>query len=125
MKLTGKVISGDGKGEYFTNLPWFKNQVIEKLGFSPYQGTLNLKLSDKVDLHKIKKSSGIRIKSKPGYCSARLFKAVVMKKIQGAVILPNIRNYPKNIVEIIAPTSLRETLGLSDGDLLEVSIKLK
>ena len=123
--LEGEVFSGEGKGEYYINLPWVKNQIFKKLGFSPYKGTLNLKLSDKVDIQKLHRSEGIRIKPKPGYCAGKLFQAVVMKKIQGAVILPIVPKYPNDILEIIAPISLRETLELSNGDMINVTIKIQ
>ena len=41
----GTVFSGEGRGKKFVELPWFKRQVEEKLGFSPYLGTLNIRLS--------------------------------------------------------------------------------
>ncbi|MEM2477681.1 MAG: DUF120 domain-containing protein, partial [Thermoproteota archaeon] len=32
--------------------------------------------------------------------------------------------YPKDILEIIAPVNLRETLGLKDGDEIEITVLL-
>ena len=43
----GTVFSGEGNGKKFVDLPWVKQQIEEKLGFSPYLGTLNLRLTEK------------------------------------------------------------------------------
>ena len=48
--VSGKVFSGLGEGAYYISLMGYKKQFISKLGFEPYPGTLNLKLSS--NLHK-------------------------------------------------------------------------
>ena len=48
--VSGKVFSGLGEGAYYISLTGYKKQFISKLGFEPYPGTLNLKLSS--NLHK-------------------------------------------------------------------------
>ncbi|HIC83965.1 MAG TPA: DUF120 domain-containing protein, partial [Nitrososphaerales archaeon] len=48
--VTGKVFSGLGEGAYYISLSGYKKQFISKLGYEPYPGTLNLKLSS--NLHK-------------------------------------------------------------------------
>ena len=47
IKLDGKVFSGRGEGKKFIELPWVKRQIIKKLGFKPYLGTLDVKLTEK------------------------------------------------------------------------------
>ena len=44
--ITGTLFSGLGEGAYYISLPGYKKQFISKLGFKPYPGTLNLKISD-------------------------------------------------------------------------------
>jgi riboflavin kinase len=41
----GKVASGRGEGQYFTQLSWVCKQFSIKFGFEPVAGTFNLKLS--------------------------------------------------------------------------------
>ena len=41
----GSVFSGNGEGRKFIELPWVKRQIQEKLGFTPYLGTLNIRLN--------------------------------------------------------------------------------
>jgi len=44
--ITGKIISGIKKGAFFTQLDWVQEQCLEKLGFKPFPGTLNLEIPD-------------------------------------------------------------------------------
>ncbi|MEM2577176.1 MAG: DUF120 domain-containing protein, partial [Candidatus Bathyarchaeia archaeon] len=46
IKLEGKVFSGLGEGAYYISQPEYKKQFIEKLGFNPYPGTLNVKIEE-------------------------------------------------------------------------------
>jgi riboflavin kinase len=39
-------------------------------------------------------------------------------KIRGAVLLPEVANYPKDKIEIVAPVRLKEALNVGDGDPL-------
>ena len=121
----GKVISGSGRGKHFVNLPWVKKQINTKLGFNPYLGTLNLRLSNERHNIGLRNAKGIIIKPDVGYYEGKCFRALVMKKIEGAVVLPIVPNYPSDLLEIIAPVSLRETLGLTDGMTVKVTITLE
>ncbi len=42
--IKGKVFSGLGEGKYYVSLQGYKKQFEEKLGFTPYPGTLNLRI---------------------------------------------------------------------------------
>ncbi|MEM2419584.1 MAG: DUF120 domain-containing protein, partial [Candidatus Bathyarchaeia archaeon] len=39
IQVKGKVFSGTGEGSKFVGLKWVKNQIEEKLGFTPFKGT--------------------------------------------------------------------------------------
>ena len=43
--LSGTVVSGIGEGKYYMSLPAYKQQFKVVLGFEPYPGTLNIRLS--------------------------------------------------------------------------------
>lgn len=122
--LKGKVFSGTGEGAKFMELPWVKRQIEEKLGFVPYPGTLNIKLSkDKVKLKKLlKRAKSIEILPARGYCLGKCFKAHLGNGLECAIVLPEVRGYSENVIEIIAPMNLRETLKLKDGDIMEVRV---
>jgi CTP-dependent riboflavin kinase len=62
--------------------------------------------------------------SNGGLCSARLYRVRIHRpedsgaKFMGAVLLPDVKDYPKDKIEIIAPIRLKEALGVKDGDPL-------
>jgi len=123
--LKGKVSSGNKRGKQFVNLPWVKKQINEKIGFNPYIGTLNLRLINETDIHELRKAKGIKIKPEEGYCEGKIFKALLIRKVEIAVILPDVPEYPADVLEILAPVNLRKTLELKDGVEIEVTITIE
>lgn len=110
----------------FTHLPWVREQFISKLGIDPYPGTLNLEIVDAGDLEKfkrIKRRKGIEIvPAEPGFCSAKCFHVLVCGKIKGALVIPQVPQYPESKIEIISSEKIRDILSLKAGDLVEVEI---
>ena len=121
--LKGEIFSGRGEGAKFIELAWVKKQMEEKLGFTLFPGTLNVKLTaDSVKMGKLlKKRAGFEILPASGYCRGRLFKAI-LNGVECAVIVPEVVGYPENIVEVVAPVNLREKLCLLNGSLVEVEV---
>ncbi|MEM1566082.1 MAG: DUF120 domain-containing protein [Candidatus Bathyarchaeia archaeon] len=127
IQVKGKVFSGVGEGSRFIELQWVKNQIEEKLGFTPFKGTLNLLLEES-DLNireALENANPIPIVPEPGYCGGKCFKASIMSSVEGAVVIPEVEGYPKNVLEVIAPMNLREKFGLKDGDTVEVIVFVK
>ena len=123
--LTGKVITGLGEGQYYISLEGYRSQFIEKLGFTPYPGTLNVKLdAPSVDIRK-GISADIEIsgftKDNRTFGRGSCFNIMIMD-INGAVIVPERTHYPEDIIEIIAPVNLRKYLKLRDGSTVEVEV---
>lgn len=123
--LNGKVISGEGNGKKYLCLPWVKKQVEEKLGFTPYLGTLNLQLSTgSVARRKLlEKTSVLQIFPPKGYCTGIVFKACI-NGTECAIVIPQVKNYPQSLLEIIASENLREKFHLTDGKNVAVTVKL-
>jgi riboflavin kinase len=121
----GTVFTGEGNGKKYLALPWVKQQVEEKVGFTPFLGTLNLKLTKESSARKklLSPAKSAAICPAEGYCVGLLFKAAI-PSLMCAVILPQVKNYPENILEIIAPVNLRDTLKLNDGDAITVSVNV-
>jgi len=124
--FTGKIFSGNGEGARFIELSWVKEQISEKLGFTPYLGTLNVRLTENDIGNKglLKKAKAVDICPTEGFCQGKCFEAYFMNKLKCGIIVPEVANYPKNVIEIIAPVNLREKFHLKDGDLVDVVIKL-
>ena len=123
--VKGKVFSGKGEGAEFIKLPWVRKQIKEKLGFIPHPGTLNIKLAEDSIRLKSLKAESIEISPAMGFCRGRCYNAYLMDNLECAIIVPEVENYPEDIMEIIASTSLREKLQLEDGNIVEVKILLK
>lgn len=126
--LIGKVISGQKKAAFFTGLDWVMAQCQEKLGFQPFPGTLNLELdSNSAGLMKqVSETTGLKlIPPEEHFCEAEI-RPVAIQGLPGAVILPpdEVRIHDETVMEILAPCSLKEELGLFNGDSLPVQLDL-
>jgi CTP-dependent riboflavin kinase len=126
LEITGKIISGAGEGAYFTQIGWVQQQCVEKLGFKPYPGTLNLEISEDFlpAIESLDQNKGIELISPdPKFCNAMIFQ-VSLGEISAAIILPEekVRIHPKNIIEIIAPLNLKAALNVNDGDFLKITV---
>jgi riboflavin kinase len=125
IELNGTIFSSRGEGKKFLELPWVKRQMKQKLGFTPYPGTLNVRLSEE-DVERKKllgKAHSIKVFPAEGYCSGALIKAFI-GKLECAIVVPEVARYPKEVLEIIAPVNLRETLQLEDGSEVTVTVNL-
>jgi riboflavin kinase len=122
--LRGRVFSGSGGGAKFMELSWVRRQIAEKLGFTPYPGTLNLRMAENDGTFKkwLKDSEPIEILPTEGFCRGRCFKALFVNTLKCAVLIPEIENYPEDIVELIAPVNLRAEFKLKDGEMVNVQI---
>jgi len=128
--ITGEVFTGLGEGAYYISLNGYRSQIKEKLGFDPYPGTLNLKLTEPSDLYfreMLNHRAGILIRGfsdgKRTYGSVKAFKAKI-KDREAAVLLIERTHYGIDTLEVIAPVNLRQALGLKDGDRVSVEVQL-
>lgn len=125
--LQGKVSSGQRGGTKFLSFPWVQGQIIEKLGFKPFPGTLNLRLtreSVKAKKELVKTAKAIIIVPVKGFCCGLCYRARIMGKTDGAIMIPQVPEYPEALLEVIAPVSLRKTLGLREGDEVQLTVYL-
>jgi riboflavin kinase len=125
IKFTGAVFSGTGEGKKYLTLKWVKRQVQEKLGFTPYPGTLNILLSEEgTRLRKLLETAdAMRISPAAGFCSGIIRKAR-MDGVECAIVIPEVESYPRNYLEVIAADYLRAKLKLKDGDMVTVTANL-
>ena len=96
-----------------------------KLGFAPYHGTLNIKLSGESAKRRklLEKAPSIKVCPADGYCSGIIFKAFI-GTLECAIVIPEVVGYPRGVLEIMAPANLREKLELVDGDGITVTVNL-
>ena len=121
----GTVFSGTGQGKKFIDLPWVKRQIEQKLGFAPYPGTLNLRLTKESIENKklLEDAEGFVVEPQAGYCRGVMFRAQI-DSVQSAIIIPKVPNYPNSVLEVIAPVYLREHLNLTDGSQVTVTVSV-
>ena len=125
--IKGKVVSGAKKAAFFTQLDWVLEQCSKKLGFKPFPGTLNVEVLPQslLGVESIQKEKGIElVPPDPAFCTAQVL-PVSLEGIDTAVIIPEkkVRMHDNNIIEVIAPVSLKDTLNIEDGDILTLTIK--
>ena len=123
--LKGTVYSGGGEGRKFIDLPWVKRQIQEKLGFTPYSGTLNIHLNKESAKQKalLEKAERLKIYPDMGYCTGILIKAHV-ESLACAIIVPQVPNYPSDVLELVAVWCLRARLKLCDDDEVTVTVNV-
>ena len=123
IELEGRVFAGQGEGRRYVDLSWVKQQIKEKAGFNPYPGTLNLRLDEKNVKRRVllEKDATLRLCHSEGYCTGLLFKASLDGVVCG-VVIPQVENYPENVLEVVASVNLKQKLRLRDGDLVTVTV---
>jgi riboflavin kinase, archaea type len=124
MNFKGILVSGTGKGTYFMSQKIYQDQIKENLGFTPFEGTLNIQIK-KYDVEKIGKipedELGI-IRGEKGFGDVKFIEAKLNNEINGAILFPLKTHHKKNILEFIAPKNLRKSLKIQDGDFLTLNI---
>src|SRR4030042_4882161 len=126
IKIRGRIVEGLKEAGNFTQVPWVRRQLIEKLSIDPYPGTLNLEIVDPESLQTFKQLKSMRGKEitpeDPSFCSARCYSVLINGRIKGAIVVPLIEGYPENKMELIASQNIKKTLSLKAGDDLQVEI---
>jgi riboflavin kinase len=127
--LEGTVFTGLGEGAYYISKEHYRKQFIEKLGFDPYPGTLNLKLTTDYDLKthtELEAYPAIEIQGFKNedrtFGLVKCYPATIDNKVKGALISALRSHYDSSVVEIIAPVCLRKHLNLKDGYKVKVEV---
>ena len=124
--ISGKIVSGVKQGAFFTQLDWVQEQCLEKLGFKPFPGTLNLEITSKdmATIEALQAQKGVElVPPDSNFCSG-IFFPITVEGIAGAMVAPaaDVRVHAKNIIEIICHLGLKDALGVADGDWVALTI---
>jgi riboflavin kinase len=105
----------------------YRAQFRTLLGFEPFPGTLNLRLSSasrdlkkKVDGLDWTRIRGF-VQENRTFGEARVLPCRI-REIPCAIIVPGRTHYPDDVIEVISPRELRKDLNLSDGDLVTLEV---
>jgi len=125
--LTGKVVKGMGKAALFLSIPAYKTRFKESIGYVPYSGTLNIRLtaSEARKISRLTRSKHRLIKGfalgGKRYGSVRCYPALINGKTEAFVIRPRKSRYPNTIMEIVSKKRLK-VRGLKTGSIVSVVI---
>jgi riboflavin kinase len=127
--LEGTVFTGLGEGAYYVAKESYRKQIMEKLGFEPYPGTLNLKLTGDYDIKtrmELEAYPAIEVKGfqneDRSFGLVKCYPALIGNKVKGALVTALRSHYDASVLEIIAPVCLRKQLGLKDGCKIKVEV---
>jgi riboflavin kinase len=127
--LEGTVFTGLGEGAYYISKEHYRKQIAEKLGFEPYPGTLNLKLSADYDIKTRMELDAYPAVEITGFQNTdrtfglvKCYPAMVGGTVKGALITALRSHYDTSVLEIIAPVCLRKQLNLKDGNKVKVEV---
>lgn len=125
VEVEGVVCSGLGEGTRFTTIDWVVEEFRTRLGFVPSPGTFNLRMHgarwEALRL-RLLAARGIAITPPHGFCAAKCFPVRLAGRLSGALVLPDMDDYPPDKLEVIAPLPVRRTLGLADGDAVPLHV---
>jgi len=127
--LEGVVFSGLGEGAYYIGQDGYRKQFIEKLGFDPYPGTLNVKLTADYDIktrHELEGYPAVEIKAfkdeSRTFGPAKCYPTFINNKAKGALMFAFRTHYDSSVLEIIAPQYLRNQLKIKDGQKVKLEV---
>ncbi len=127
----GRVVSGlGGEGKFYMSLEGYRRQFIEKLGINPYPGTLNVKLNNEYLRERLylERLPGIVIEGgfsngSRSYGAVKCFRCSI-EGLPCAMLIIERTHHGPDVVEIVAEKNLRETLGLTDGSEVEITVNI-
>lgn len=127
--LEGTVFTGLGEGAYYISNEGYRRQFIEKLGFDPYPGTLNLKLNTDYDIktrselevYPSIEMEGFKMEER-SFGSVKCYPVILQNMVKAAIITALRSHYDSSVIEIIAPLNLRRHLKLKDGYKVKVEV---
>ncbi len=127
--LEGVLFSGLGEGAYYVSKEGYRKQFIERLGFDPYPGTLNIKLTTDYDIktraeleaYPAVELQGFQNEAR-SFGDVKCYPAIINNKVKGAILTALRSHYDSSVIEIIAPVFLRTQLKLKDGHKVKVEV---
>lgn len=127
IEIEGEVISGLFEGAYYISKEGYKRQIIDKLGFEAFPGTLNIRINedDYDKRQRLERGEYIRLEGfKDGersFGAAHCFPCMINDDMEGALIVAERSIHDYSVMEIISPHYLRRKMELADGDKVKLS----
>jgi len=129
--LTGNLVSGMGEGAYYMSLKGYTKQFKKKIGYIPFPGTLNIRLTKNEHIETVRQLDifdGILINGfsdeKRTYGWVKCFKAKLNKSIDCELIRLERTLHDKSIVELISKSCIRKVAKMLDGHKVTIKIPI-
>jgi riboflavin kinase len=120
VKIKGVVVGGLGEGAYYVDL--YAVRFQKALGFVPFSGTLNVRVTDESARKAISRMKYMPPLIVPGFShEGRTFGDVICyrvkvnNKIEAAVVIAQRTHHSEDILEVISPVNIREELKLQEN----------
>jgi riboflavin kinase len=132
VSLHGAVTAGMGEGRHYISLPGYMEQFVERLGYEPFAGTLNVELDEESvrERGRMDALDPVRIDGweddertyGPAFCWPASLEAEAGRYESVHVIAPERTHHGDDQLEVIAPDRLRDALDLDDGEVVTVHV---
>jgi len=127
--LEGTLFTGLSEGAYYISKDGYRKQFIEKLGFDPYPGTLNVKLTTEYDVNarsELETFPAVELRGfqneSRSFGAVKCYPAIINNKVKGALVTALRTHYDASVLEIVAPSYLRGNLKIKDGQKIKVQV---
>jgi riboflavin kinase len=125
--FVGEVVSGLFQGAYYISKEGYQRQIIHKLGFEAFPGTLNVKIKEEEynKRQKLERGPSIRLEGfkdeERAFGAARIYPCIINDEEEGAMIVAERSSHDYSVMEIISPQYLRRKMELADGDKIKLA----
>jgi len=119
--LKGKLTTGEGEGAYY--IKQYSEKLKTCLGFTPYAGTLNVKVDEEEGLlfiNKLSKQNIKKFKTKEREFGGLDCYKIKIGEMEAGIIAPDRTRHGKEIMEVVAPVFLRGHFKLKDNDTIQL-----
>lgn len=130
--VRGRVTDGMGEGRHYISLSGYMRQFVDKLGYEPFPGTLNLTLDEEsvrrrsrleaIDAVPIDGWEDEDRTYGPAVCYPARVEAEGGTYERAHAIVPERTHHDEDNLELIAPEKLRDVISLSDDEWIDVTI---
>jgi riboflavin kinase len=130
--FNGILVTGMGEGKYYMSLEGYRKQFEKKIGYMPYPGTLNIRLIDPLSQENRERIESFRYEFIDGFSDSertygwvKCYPAIINdnENIQSDLLILERTHHDKNMLEIIAPISIKQVLSLKNGDNVKVTLQ--
>lgn len=125
--IKGVIVSGIGEGAYYVDV--YRSRFKKALGFDPYSGTLNVKITSEESrkaVNRMKHTPPLMVSgfTKEGrtFGDVICYRVKVNDEIEATVVIAQRTHHSEDILEIIAPVNIRKVLKLQTDDQVTLSV---